>query len=221
MQLQGLIFKISFILSPFPAFLFAGSGRDVDIELVIRDGNSRRVKLFFDALIHFPFDRPVIFRCDPGAETDRNRALAQLIYEKLLFLRLKMRLLLNEAAQDVLAFFDIGLIRNADLISSFLRSIAVTLMMVWFVRLAFGIMMVRLSMLLYCRVIHLNLFDRSLLTFAREDDVVTDLKWLQQQNHPPRLQSLRGRPAMPRDTQRRRRRWLLRSTLRIRYRAER
>ena len=87
----------------------------MDIELVIRDGNSRRVKLFFDALIHFPFDRPVIFRCDPGAQTDRDRALAQLIYEKLLLLRLKMRLLLNEAAQDILRFSDIGLIRNATL----------------------------------------------------------------------------------------------------------
>ena len=36
-----------------------------------------------------------------------------------------------------------------------------------------------------CRVIHLNLLNRSLLAFAREDDVVTDLKWLQQQNHHP------------------------------------
>ena len=59
-----------------------------------------------------------------------------------------MRLLLNEAAQDVLRFSDIGLIRNADFDLQLLRSIAVTLMMVWFVRLAFGIMMVRLSMLL-------------------------------------------------------------------------
>lgn len=120
----------------------------MDIELVIRDGNSRRVKLFFDALIHFPFDRPVIFRCDPGAQTNRDRALAQLIYEKLLFLRLKMRLLLNETAQDVLRFSDIGLIRNADFDLQLSPVIAVTLMMVWFVRLAFGIIMVRLSMLL-------------------------------------------------------------------------
>lgn len=34
-----------------------------------------------------------------------------------------------------------------------------------------------------CRIIHLNLLNRSLLTFARKNDVVTDLKWFQQQNH--------------------------------------
>ena len=78
----------------------------MDIKLIIRNRNPCRIKFFLDALVHFPLDRPVIFRCDPGAETNRNRALAQLIYEKLLFLRLKMRLLLNEAAQDVLRFSD-------------------------------------------------------------------------------------------------------------------
>ena len=54
----------------------------MDIKLIIRNRNPCRIKFFLDALVHFPLDRPVIFRCDPGAETNRNRALAQLIYEK-------------------------------------------------------------------------------------------------------------------------------------------
>ena len=94
-----------------------------------------------------------------------------------------MRLLLNEAAQDVLRFSDIGLIRNADfdfqLSAVHCRHVDDGVIRKIGVRDHDGTVVDAVD----CRVIHLNLFDRSLLTFAREDDVVTDLKWLQQQNH--------------------------------------
>ena len=94
-----------------------------------------------------------------------------------------MRLLLNEAAQDVLRFSNIGLIRNADfdlqLSPVHRRHVDDGVVRQISVRDHDGTVVDAVD----CRIIHLNLLNRSLLTFARKNDVVTDLKWFQQQNH--------------------------------------